>query len=205
MIAILDYGIGNPSSILNMIKKAGGSAVITADPVIIRASKAIILPGVGSFDNGMTKLNDSGLTSLLNELVVQKGVFFLGICLGMQLLFESSEEGSLPGLGFIKGKSCKFNFDGSANLKVPHMGWNIIQLNENHQIYKGLEQENRFYFVHSYFVKCTNKDNILATANYGGEFTCSVAHKNIIGAQFHPEKSHKFGMKFFKNFLEFIC
>ncbi|NOH80815.1 imidazole glycerol phosphate synthase subunit HisH [Vibrio sp. RE86] len=205
MIVILDYGMGNPSSILNMIRKVGGDATITSDHEVITRAKAIILPGVGSFDNGMQKLNESGLTPLIKKLVLKDKLPFLGICLGMQLLFESSEEGSIPGLGLVKGKVTRFNFDEDSRLKVPHMGWNVVTAKHDCSLYNGFVDESRFYFVHSYYVECDDERDIAATSCYGHQFTCSVQSGNITGVQFHPEKSHKFGIHFFRNFLDLLC
>lgn len=188
-----------------MIRKAGGDAKISAEHSDLRQAKAIVLPGVGAFDNGMRKLDDLGLIPLLSELIIEKKVVFLGICLGMQLLFEKSEEGMLPGLGFIKGHVSKFKFPVGGKLKVPHMGWNVVHPISSSGLYESLENESRFYFVHSYFVHCDEIENVMARAFYGNEFTCSVRSGNVYGAQFHPEKSHKFGLTFFKNFLEIIC
>ncbi|WP_299735202.1 imidazole glycerol phosphate synthase subunit HisH [uncultured Endozoicomonas sp.] len=207
MIAVLNYGMGNSSSILNMIRKAGGEARLCSSPSDLAVATAIILPGVGSFDNGMTKLEKSGLLYVLRQKVIDEGVPFLGICLGMQLLFDTSEEGLLPGLGWLNGAVTKFDFSKlnlSQPLKVPHMGWNLVKPLNFDSLYSGLEDEARFYFVHSYHVNCANESDILAVAHYGYEFTCSVQRGNILGVQFHPEKSHRFGIQFFKNFLKGI-
>lgn len=205
MITIIDYGMGNSASILNMIRKAGSEAEICSSPNDLENASAILLPGVGAFDNGMTKLKESGFLTVLEKKVINDKTPFLGICLGMQLLFEKSEEGQLPGLGWIKGIVTKFDFSGlkqNRTLKIPHMGWNLVHPCNYSDLYAGLEDEARFYFVHSYHGNCENHSDILATANYGYEFTCSVRHENIWGAQFHPEKSHRFGIQFFKNFLK---
>lgn len=204
MIVIVDYGMGNLASIKNMVKKVGGKAIVSSDPLEISSASALILPGVGSFDNAILKLANSGLKQVILNFV-DSGKPLLGICLGMQLLFESSEEGTMNGLGLIEGSVAKFNFD-DGNLKVPHMGWNKVNVKNSNacNLFNDLELDNRFYFVHSYYVICNNSENICATANYGFEFTCSVKKDNVYGAQFHPEKSHKFGMKFFENFLEIL-
>jgi glutamine amidotransferase len=206
MIVILDYGMGNPGSILNMLRKAGGDAVITCDKDKIDQAQAIILPGVGAFDNGMQKLNKLNLIELLNKKVIEDQVPFLGVCLGMHLLFESSEEGTLSGLCWIDGSVTRFNFSeivGRSRLKVPHMGWNLVYPEHTEGLFGDLTDEARFYFVHSYHVNCKDKSNISATSNYGYKFTCAVQKNNIFGAQFHPEKSHRFGLAMFKNFLEY--
>ena len=205
MIVILDYGMGNPSSILNMLRKAGGDAVVTADLDTIKSATAIIMPGVGAFDNGMTRLRDLCLIPILTQKIVKENTPFMGICLGMQLLFERSDEGELLGLGWLAGEVKRFDFstlEDKRGLKVPHMGWNIVNPVECDTLYLGLEQEARFYFVHSYYVNCRDPQDVFATTIYGHEFTCSVRKRNIWGAQFHPEKSHRFGLQFFRNFLK---
>jgi len=207
MIKILDYGMGNTASMLNMIRKAGGQAELCTSPSGLESASVIILPGVGSFDNGMTKLARSGFLEALRYKVIEEKIPFLGVCLGMQLIFESSEEGRLPGLGWIDGNVTRFDFagvHGNERLKVPHMGWNLVHPKTYENIFAGLEYEARFYFVHSYHVNCAHSSDILATTDYGYKFTCAVRHDNIWGAQFHPEKSHRFGIQFFKNFLKEI-
>jgi imidazole glycerol-phosphate synthase subunit HisH len=209
MIVILDYGMGNPASILNMLRKAGSDAIITAELDAIKSALVIIMPGVGAFDNGVIKLKSLGLLPVLIQKVVVEKTPFIGICLGMQLLFERSEEGELAGLGWLKGDVKHFDFSAlddekRKRLKVPHMGWNIVKPVEFETLYTSLEKDARFYFVHSYYVKCRNSEDILATTFYGHEFTCSVRKNNIWGVQFHPEKSHRFGLIFFRNFLKEI-
>jgi imidazole glycerol-phosphate synthase subunit HisH len=209
MIVILDYGMGNSASILNMLRKAGGDAIITADLDAIKSASAIIMPGVGAFDNGMIKLNSLGLSSLLTQRVVEEKIPFIGICLGMQLLFDRSDEGNLAGLGWLRGNVKHFDFsalddEDRKRLKVPHMGWNVVNPIKFETLFASLEKEARFYFVHSYYVKCSDSKDILATTFYGKEFTCSVRKNNIWGVQFHPEKSHRFGLQFFRNFLKEI-
>ncbi|TEA77869.1 imidazole glycerol phosphate synthase subunit HisH [Allopusillimonas ginsengisoli] len=207
MIAILDYGMGNIASIRNMMRRVGGDAVITSDLESVDGLSGIILPGVGAFDNAMQKLNASGIADTLRDFVLERKIPFLGVCLGMQLLFESSEEGKLPGLGFIRGEVRRFKGPGfdAGKLKIPHMGWNIVRPIDNAALFVGLDQEPRFYFVHSYHAVCTDDDDIAATCSYGYDFTCSVSKENIYAAQFHPEKSHRFGMKLFENFMERVC
>ena len=204
MIKILDYGVGNTASILNMIRKVGGKAELCSKPSELDSATAIILPGVGSFDNAMIKLKNSGLLDVLCSKVLKEKIPFLGICLGMHLLFERSEEGKLPGLGWIMGNVVRFNFSGmqpNERFNIPHMGWNVVKPKMYKNLFLGLENEARFYFIHSYHVNCSNASDVLATANYGYDFTCSVHHDNIWGLQFHPEKSHRFGFQLFKNLL----
>lgn len=202
MIVIVDYGIGNLASVLNMFKKIGVKDVTVSNnkEVIAKADK-ILLPGVGAFDAGMDNLERSGLIPILNEKVVNEKVPILGICLGMQLLTKKSEEGVKPGLGWIDAETVKFNLDPSLKLKVPHMGWNYIKVNKTNPLID-TESKNRFYFVHSYYVKCFDEDQSLATSNFGIDFTCMVNKNNIFGAQFHPEKSLKFGMRILENFAK---
>jgi imidazole glycerol-phosphate synthase subunit HisH len=204
MITIIDYGMGNLGSIANMLKKVGFKAVISSDIATIEKADKLILPGVGAFDSGMAKLNELGLIPVLNAKVKEAKTPILGVCLGMQLLARKSEEGKLPGLGWLEADAKKFTFDPAQQsvLKVPHMGWNLIELNQPHPIFEAMYEEPRFYFVHSYHVVCQNEQDILATAHYGYEFVAAVVKENIVGVQFHPEKSHKFGMKLYRNFAE---
>ena len=203
MIAIVDYGVGNSGSILNMLKKVGAEAGLAAEPDIIRQADKLILPGVGSFDNGMTRLRETGLVPVLEEEVLRKGKPVVGICLGMQMLGKSSEEGQVPGLGWLNFGCVRFRFTGEANnLKIPHMGWNEVAANRPHSLLNGLEEPARFYFVHSYRATCENEADIIGTTYYGGPFPSVVGRDNIVGVQFHPEKSHRFGIQLFKNFVE---
>jgi imidazole glycerol-phosphate synthase subunit HisH len=205
MIVIVDYGLGNLGSIANMLKKIGVKAVVSRDPVSIRNAQKLILPGVGSFDSGMRNLLEYGLVSLLSDRVLQDKTPFLGVCLGMQLLGKRSEEGKLEGLGWLDAVSVRFKFDDvQTNMKIPHMGWNTVNVCQLHPLFEGLESDNRFYFVHSYHVVCSNPENVLARANYGSDFTAALVKDNIMGVQFHPEKSHRFGMRLLKNFVETI-
>jgi glutamine amidotransferase len=204
MIAIIDYGLGNLGSVQNILKKVGCSdSIITLSPEAIANADKIILPGVGSFDNGMTQLKNLGLIEILNQEVLKNSKPILGICLGMQLMTQSSEEGILPGLGFFEATTEKFKFDkNSENLKIPHMGWNEVYIKHQNPLLSNFKEENRFYFVHSYYVKCKDKGDELLSCNYGFEFTCGIQKDNIYGVQFHPEKSHRFGMQLMKNFVE---
>ena len=204
MITIVDYGMGNLGSIENMLKRMNYDAQITSDLEVIESAEKLILPGVGSFDHAMAKLENQGFISLLNDMVLKKKVPIMGICLGMQLLSNRSEEGKLQGLGWIDADTIRFRFDSSQNLRIPHMGWNTIDIQQDSKIFTDMYPEPRFYFVHSYHVKCKSDENILAKTHYGYDFTSAVIKDNIYGMQFHPEKSHKFGMKVLKNFAEFI-
>jgi imidazole glycerol phosphate synthase, glutamine amidotransferase subunit len=203
MIVIVDYGMGNLGSILNMLKKIGAQVIISSKHDEIEKADKLILPGVGAFDNGMKNLSDLGLISVLKSKVIDQRTPVLGVCLGMQLLGKRSEEGQLSGLGWLDAETLRFNFHGTnANLKVPHMGWNQINVHKKHPMFYNLEVVNRFYFVHSYYVVCANPDNVLASTTYGFNFTSAIIKDNIMGVQFHPEKSHTFGMRLLKNFVE---
>ncbi len=200
MIAIIDYGIGNLASVHNMFKKIGvKEIVVTKDEAIISKASKILLPGVGAFDSAMKHLQSTGLIPLLNKKVLDEKVPTLGICLGMQMMTQNSEEGLEAGLGWIDAKTIKFSLDPSLKLKVPHMGWNYVSTQKDNPLIDRVSK-NRFYFVHSYYVKCNDMQQSLATCNFGGDFTCMVNKDNIFGAQFHPEKSLKFGMKVLENF-----
>lgn len=201
MVVIVDYEVGNAGSIRNMLKKVGVPAEISSDPQVIRSADRLILPGVGAFDHGMRSLHRSGLVPVLEEQVFQQQVPILGICLGMQMLGESSEEGNEPGLGWIKARTRRFRFDSlSDSLRVPHMGWNWVQAAAPDGLFEGYQSVPRFYFVHSLHVDCEDPNDVLATADYGFRFTCAVRRKNVFGTQFHPEKSHRFGMQLLRNF-----
>lgn len=199
MIIVIDYGMGNLGSIANMIKKVGYKCIITSDLEEIKKATKLILPGVGSFDNGMKNLEKLGMIEVLNQKVLIEKTPILGICLGMQLMTKSSEEGNLVGLGWIDAQTKRFVSD---TLKIPHMGWNIIKHQKESKLFDEMESEKRFYFVHSYFVSCNQEVDILTYTNYIQDFVSSFQKENIIGVQYHPEKSHKFGMNLIKNFVE---
>lgn len=201
MIVIVDYHMGNVGSIKNMLLRAGYSATISADPAVLAAASKLILPGVGAFDTGMRNIAELGLREVLDRKALKERVPTLGICLGMQLLGASSEEGTLAGLSWIEAKSVKFvqPKDGTV-LRVPHMGWNVLTLRRTGRLFANLSPNPRYYFVHSYHVVCQNEEDVVAVTNYGGEVVASVERGNIFGAQFHPEKSHRFGMEILQNF-----
>lgn len=203
MITIIDYGMGNLGSIKNMLKKIGVGAIISSNHKVIEDADKLILPGIGAFDAGMKNLDDLGLITILNSKVIKNNTPILGICLGMQLLTKCSEEGNTQGLGWIDAQTVQFKFDGNNNtLKVPHMGWNTTCINKESPLFNEMFVEPRFYFVHSYHVVCNNDHDILTTTHHGYEFASSIQKDNIMGVQFHPEKSHKFGMRLLKNFVE---
>lgn len=197
--------MGNIASIENMLKKIGVKSIVTSDPAVIAEAEKIILPGVGSFDYGMNNLNQLGITEILKKKVLVEKTPILGICLGMQLLTKGSEEGVLPGLGFINAQTVKFtNKQLDEEIKIPHMGWNYIEVNNKSILFDDIEEEVRFYFVHSYYVKCEENKSVLAYTNYGKKFASVIGEDNIFGVQFHPEKSHRYGMNLLKNFVELI-
>lgn len=200
MITIIDYGIGNLGSVLNMLKRIGVEGEVKSDLESIKDASKLILPGVGAFDTAMKKINKSNLTNVLKSKALEEKIPIMGICLGMQLLMNLSEEGIEPGLGLIDGEVKKFSFE-NPSLKVPHMGWNYVHTTQKDDpIIKGLDQ-SKFYFVHSYYVKVKDDNNSLLKTNYGINFDSGVRKDNIFGFQFHPEKSHKFGIKLFENFV----
>lgn len=203
MIAIVDYGVGNIKAFANIYKNLDIPFVIAKSVNDLDSVTKVILPGVGSFDHAMKSLIDSGMRERLDELVLQKNVPVLGICVGLQMLAKSSDEGIMSGLGWIDGDVKKFDEAKlSKNTPLPHMGWNSIHIEKESPLLKGLEQESRFYFLHSYFIQCENKEDVVATANYGEDFACVIQHNNIYGIQPHPEKSHQNGITLLKNFGE---
>lgn len=205
MITIVDYGVGNLGSIANMLKKIGFKAMISSDPETLQAATKLILPGVGAFDAGMRKLHETGLIPVLDELVLRRKVPALGLCLGMQLMTQKSEEGTEAGLGWIDAETVRFHFSPEqAHLKIPHMGWNTLSICKDHDLFTDFDEDVRFYFVHSYHVICHDENLTLAETAHGYSFPSIIRKENILGAQFHPEKSHKFGMKLLKNFAELV-
>jgi imidazole glycerol-phosphate synthase subunit HisH len=205
-VVIVDYGIGNIGSIQNMLKRFDCNVKLTRDTTQILAADKIILPGVGAFDKGMKSLMDSGLLGTIRQTVLEKKAPILGICLGMQLLMDTSEEGELSGLGFIPGEVKKFDPMAAKKkgYKIPHMGWNNVHATNNSKLLNGLDDENRFYFVHSYYVSCRENQHIIGESSHGEVFNSVIQKENIYGVQFHPEKSHRFGLQLLKNFVE-IC
>lgn len=202
-ITIIDYGMGNVGSIQKMIKKAGFSSIISSSENDILNSSKLILPGVGSFDAGMKELDKRGLIKTLNYKVIEKKVPILGICLGAQLMTEASEEGVSKGLGWLKATTIRFSFSDN-KLKIPHMGWNRVRSVKTRDKILGSEShKERFYFVHSYHFQTETKEIILCKSNYGYEFASGLMQNNIIALQFHPEKSHNFGLKVMKNFIDY--
>ena len=202
MIVIVDYGMGNLGSVFNMIKKIGFDCKISSDKEVITSASKLILPGVGAFDNAMEKLKTLGFIEILNQKVLIEKTPILGICLGMQIMTNSSEEGVLPGLGWFDAVTKKFSFHDSENLKIPHMGWNFITPKKSHPLFSDLKSDSKFYFVHSYYVSCKATSDSISTTKYGSDFTSAIAKNNIMATQFHPEKSHKYGFRLLNRFLE---
>lgn len=199
-IAIIDYGVGNLGSIRNMFRKIGASASITSDPKEIQAAERLVLPGVGAFDVARQNLDRSGLIPILESEVITRSKPLLAICLGMQLVTNGSEEGSQPGLGWVDATSVRFRPIADA-YKVPHMGWAMVESSSTSRMFAHMETP-RFYFLHSYFVRCDSPHVTTATAVYGGEvFVAAIESGSIWAVQFHPEKSHRFGMQLFRNFV----
>lgn len=202
MIAIINYGLGNLASIKNMFKRLGIDAVITGDASEIKSAAKLLLPGVGHFKRGMANLNDSGLIDVLHDEVLEKKKPILGICLGAQLMTAHSEEGDVDGLNWVDANTVHFDTTKLSGLPVPHMGWTDINPKNHSELLNDLPADPRYYFVHSYHFQFHKEDEITATATYGYEFACAFKKGNIFGAQFHPEKSHKYGMKMLSNFNE---
>jgi len=204
MIVIVDYGMGNLNSVLKAFQRLGVESCISSGTGDICDADKLILPGIGNFKKGMANLRELGLFDVLNKKVMEDKTPILGICLGMQLFTTHSEEGDEKGFGWFDARSIKFSFPESHPLiRIPHMGWNSIRIARDNPIFSGIEDDASFYFVHSYHVVCNNKEDILATTEYGFEVTSSIQKGNIFATQFHPEKSHRNGLKILDNFCRF--
>lgn len=201
MIQIVNYGVGNFTAVANMLDRIGTKCEIIADPnsIIYDDFSKLIFPGVGSFDAAMSLIISNGWVNPLNKFIENPNNKLLGICLGMQLLFEKSEEGQLQGMNFIPGKVVKFN-GSDVSIRIPLMGWNNVEFKEKANLFRDIPVPARFYFAHSYHIADIHENHIQATCNYGYSFPCAVKKDNIYGVQFHPEKSHKFGLKLLENF-----
>ena len=202
MIGLVDYGSGNIQAIKNIYKRLKVETFVVKVPEDLALATKLILPGVGAFDEAMSKLDQSGLRKALNKAVLTKNVPVMGICVGMQIMADSSEEGTSKGLGWISGTVKRFDVKEVRMVpKIPHMGWNDISASA-HPIFNGINEKSGFYFLHSYFFEARSRRNVIATANYQHQFDCAVQNNNIYGFQFHPEKSHNNGIRLFKNFWE---
>lgn len=202
MITIIDYNMGNPKSILNMLMFLNIKCRISSCLEDIKTSEKLILPGVGSFDQGVKNLIDGGIKDTIENCVIQHKKPILGICLGMQLFGKGSEEGLLEGLGWINFKSVRFN-QIDQSMRIPHMGWNYVFEKKKSFILDNIESTDRFYFANSFHAVCEDNENVIANTNYFYDFNSVIQSNNVIGVQFHPEKSHKYGMKILKNFSKF--
>lgn len=201
MIAIVDYGSGNVAAIADIFKRLKVPHVITRDHSELRSADRYVLPGVGAFDTTMRTLKDSGLVEVLNDEVHGQGKKIMGVCVGMQILGDSSDEGQLPGLGWIPGQIRRIDATTLQSCpKLPHMGWNSIRLTANSPMFDGVDCERGFYFLHSYYFDTADQSNVMATVNYGKDLPCGVVRGNVFGFQFHPEKSHANGIAVFRNF-----
>lgn len=203
MITIINYGLGNVQAFANLYKRMNVPAKIATTTSDLADASRLILPGVGAFDHAIELLNASGMRDTVDDLVIRQKVPVLGVCVGMQILAGSSDEGKLPGLGWIEGRVRRFDESRLPRpARLPHMGWNDVVPKDGARLFTGLEQDARFYFLHSYYFDCASNDNVLATSEYGPAFSCAVGSDNIHGVQFHPEKSHSYGMRLLKNFAE---
>lgn len=203
MITIVNYGSGNIRAIANIYKRLNVAVSIASTPDELHSADKIILPGVGAFDQAIKCLNESGMKGVLNELVIEKKKPVLGICVGMQILANSSEEGVLDGLGWIDGEVKKFDISNfTQKTHLPHMGWNDVLPVKTSKLFVNLENDALFYFLHSYYFSCSDENDVLAVTDYGGKFTSAVNSENVFGVQFHPEKSHQWGIQLLKNFGE---
>jgi len=200
-IVVVDYGVGNLASIANMLRKIGATAIISSDPAALASAVGIILPGVGAFDHAMRKLREGELLPALERRVLGDGISLLGLCLGAQLLSKSSAEGKESGLGWIDAVTTRFDSSKvNGRLAIPHMGWSNVTSVRAHELLASDEAESRFYFAHSYHLSCNDPELVIGSAHYGYEFAAAVASHNVLGVQFHPEKSHTYGMRLLQNF-----
>ena len=203
MITIIDYGVGNINAFVNVYKRVNIPTKISRTVADLEGAQKIILPGVGHFDHAMSELINSGMREKLDELVLVKKIPVIGICVGMQMMGNSSDEGNLEGLKWIDASIKKFDETKIKQVtRLPHMGWNDVQPVVSNPLFDGLEKDALFYFLHSYYFECTNSADILATAEYGDEFACAAHHENVYGIQFHPEKSHHYGEILLHNFAK---
>ena len=203
MITIVDYGLGNIAAFANVYKRMNVPAKVARTAAELEDAERIILPGVGAFDHAMALLDASGMRGTLEDHATQRGTPVVGVCVGMQILAESSEEGERAGLGLVPARVRHFSAaPQTAGLPLPHMGWNDVRPVPGQPIFAGVEQDARFYFLHSFFVECERAEDVAATADYGFAFGCAFRHGNVFGVQFHPEKSHHFGAALLRNFAQ---
>jgi imidazole glycerol-phosphate synthase subunit HisH len=203
MITIVNYGLGNILAFANLYRRMNVPVAVATRAADLEGASKLILPGVGAFDHAMELLDGSGMREKLDEMVLRQAVPVLGVCVGMQILAGSSDEGQLPGLGWIEGRVRRFDETTLQQPpRLPHMGWNDVVPTGGARLFAGLEQDSRFYFLHSYYFDCASNDNVLATSEYGIAFGSAVRSKDIYGVQFHPEKSHDYGVRLLKNFAE---
>lgn len=203
MITIIDYGVGNVLAFVNVYNRLNVPVTVAKSADNLRNASRLILPGVGSFDHAMQQFDQSGMRQLVEQLVMHDKLPIIGICVGMQMLAKSSDEGNLPGLGWIDGTVKKFDLSVMPpDTNLPHMGWNDVAPVAEGGLFKGMEKDSRFYFLHSFYFECHQQSNVLAVSDYGGNFSCAVRQDNVFGVQFHPEKSHHFGSQLLKNFSE---
>lgn len=203
MIAVVDYGLGNVQAFLNVYKRLNVPAKAATSAADLDGASRVILPGVGAFDHAMERLEASGMREALDDLVLRRSVPVLGVCVGMQILAHESEEGERAGLGYVDGRVRLFDAEApSGPLQLPHMGWNDVAPVPGNRLFAGLDDDARFYFLHSYYFECGRHDDVAAVSTYGREFSCAVTAGNIHGVQFHPEKSHHFGTRLLQNFAE---
>jgi imidazole glycerol-phosphate synthase subunit HisH len=204
MIVILDCGMGNLRSVLHKIQKITPDVIISSEISDLEIADKIILPGVGYFANGMKRLQNGDLRQVLDKKVISDNTPILGICLGMQLFTRHSEEGDVDGLGWLDGETVRFKFSGDRHLRVPHMGWNNLKPIRNTPLLKDIPQDYRFYFTHSYHIICGDESDVVATTRYGIDFPSIIHRDNLVGVQFHPEKSHQDGLKIIRNFINYV-
>jgi glutamine amidotransferase len=208
MIVVVDYDLGNPGSVANMFKRQGISVTVSRDAQVVAEATRLVLGGVGAFDHGIRNIEKLGLRGVLERKVLEEKVPIIGFCLGMQLMTEGSEEGSSAGLGWLDARTVHlrtFYEDDAAGLRFPHIGWNFVYRAKTHEVLDGIPEPMRFYFVHTYKVVCRNIGDVLIRSSYSGiPFTAGVVRGNVCGVQFHPEKSHKYGMQLLTNFAAWV-
>ncbi|HEX7780573.1 MAG TPA: imidazole glycerol phosphate synthase subunit HisH [Vicinamibacterales bacterium] len=203
MITIVDYGLGNIRAFLNVYRRLNIDAQTATTADELRGASKVILPGVGAFDHAMDRLTQSGMRDMLDDLALRQRVPILGVCVGMQILGRASDEGRLPGLGWIDGRVKALDtLTPGETLPVPHMGWNDVRPRSRNRLFEDLDREARFYFLHSYYFECDRDQDAIAVANYGVDFACAANAGNVFGVQFHPEKSHRYGARLLRNFAE---